>query len=295
MEHLPRLPQVFGAHESFVGYKEHGNEYNCRNTDWALWRPKQLWHSLPMKNFDQALLWCSQAKTPRYCNHPKRQPTSIIAPPTWSWSSIKGRLRFSPTSELLYGPLTRRGQGQSYGETKIPGCQEPTRALHCFEWKRSYTNFYLVDYAAPQLMLVIAMAEGCMSQGIQIEPCCWTKSCYLDAANSMGMRWPRYQDFWAECFSSTTPHTPTQDIPRPGTLLGHVQVSSLKVSRHQHHMTYRRRYRVMKACLEIREGTSCIGVVGHDFPITIAAGDIERFECVVCLFLESQCTLIPHA
>lgn len=112
-----------------------------------------------------------------------------------------------------------------------------------------------------------------------MEPLFWAKSCFLDSANVMGKRWPRYQDFWAELFLSMH-HTPNQDSPRPGTLLGHVQVSSLEVSRHPHHMIYERRCRVVGDCLEIRHGTSCIGVVDPDFPITIADGDTKRFEFV---------------
>lgn len=143
MEYLRRLPQVFDARESFVCYKEHVDEYNCRSLTnisdiynaftgiltGLYGGPSNCWHGLPLKDFHQALLWCSQARTSGYCDFPKRRLTTLLSLPSWSWSSIDGRLKFSPISEQFYGPLTIWGHVESSGKIKMLSCQEPTKAF----------------------------------------------------------------------------------------------------------------------------------------------------------------------
>ncbi|KAF4469509.1 Heterokaryon incompatibility [Fusarium albosuccineum] len=278
-DYLRRLPAVFDVFDPFLCYKDHMMNFNDRSfTDISdiynafagiasglYGSPERVLYGLPKGNFDEALLWRPQPEKSRYFKPVGRRSSAAIALPTWSWSSIEGTLVYPSENQSFCGPLL---QWALVERSKVSPLEyaEPSR-LDGIKWQQSYTSHDVIVYGAPQLMLALAVAEGCIHLGPHISSESWKQERFVDSANTLARRWPRYREFWAESFS----HERWQNLTLPpgsAILAAHAQLSTLGLAMHPTHSLYGITCAPGSTYLEIRHQGSCIGMVQPDIPYT---------------------------
>jgi hypothetical protein len=242
---------LFSRSENNAGfeYTRHVSAYNARSLTYisdvynalaaitgALYGPvDSLVHGLPLKDFDHALLWHPDGES----KYEPRSPLDIWLP-SWSWSSVSGRLEYL----TFYGSLLQWAVISGFPpsqHTKLIGTDRniPSKwaEMHMVETSKSQ-NILLPS--VPQIYMALAWAEGCFETGIGFETRVLSEKSFKELGAELIAQWPSYADFCTNTLSTKTlikaiPTLPEENITirNKCTIATHAQVTYLGLGIHR--------------------------------------------------------------
>jgi hypothetical protein len=231
-------------------YTRHVTAYNARSLTYitdvynalaaitgALYGPtNSLLHGLPLKDFDHALLWHPHGEA----KYETRSPLDFWLP-SWSWSSVSGRLEYL----TFYGPLLEwaviSGIPPSQ-HTKLIGIERniPSKWAEWHMMETSETQDRLL-LSVPQIYMALAWAEGCFETRAGFNSKVLSEKSFKELGAELMAQWPSYADFCRNALSTETlikdieTSSPEEKITMRGkcTLATHAQVTYLGLSMHR--------------------------------------------------------------
>lgn len=190
-------------------------------------------YSLPLQDFDAALLWSFDGHS-KYA----RRISNRTCLPSWSWSSVSGKLQYLPFYGSLIQwsfvsarkPSERKGLDGSLTNSYLGNGM--FMAWHTDDWMKANLQ---MDYSPACLYMALAVSQGCMnSTSMDYIKEAIQQTSFEDLAKDLAVRWPTYSSYWKEVFRQHPPSSMNHTFPDDELYLlrTQAQTAALKLSVH---------------------------------------------------------------